>query len=35
MAYDENEDVSDDNGTAGGAPNVAGVPPVALSARVK
>jgi hypothetical protein len=30
MAYDETPNASDGNGTAGGAPNVAGVPPVAL-----
>lgn len=36
MDYDETpENARDGNGTAGGAPNVAGVPPVALSARVK
>ena len=30
MDYDETPNASDGNGTAGGAPNVAGVPPVAL-----
>jgi phage portal protein BeeE len=35
MEYDERENVSDDNGTAGGAPNVAGVPPVALAHGVR
>ena len=35
MEYDERENVRDDNGTAGGAPNVAGVPPVALAHGVR